>query len=189
MDLDTILLECDDKMDKAVEYLESELKGVRTGRATPALVEYVKVDYYGSATDLRTLANITTPEPTQLCIKPFDASAVKDIAKGIQNAGLGLNPVVESKQIRIVLPPLSGDRRKQLAGSVKQMGEQAKIAIRNIRRDANKHVDQAEKDKSNSITEDQAADAKDEIQNSTKKHESKIEKLLKEKEDEILEVS
>ena len=189
MDLDTILLECEDKMDKAIEYLESELKGIRTGRATPALVEYVKVDYYGSPTDLRQLANITVPEPTQIAIKPFDVGAVQEIAKGIQNAGLGLNPVVESKQIRIVLPPLSGDRRKQLVSSVKQMGEQAKVAIRNVRRDANKHIDQVEKDKTNSVTEDQAADAKDEVQKLIKKHEDTISTLLKDKENEILEVA
>lgn len=188
MDIDTVLLECEDKMDKAVAYLDSELRGVRTGRATPALVEYVKVDYYGSSTDLRQLANITVPEPTQILIKPFDVSSVQEIAKGIQNAGLGLNPIVESKQIRLALPPLSGDRRKQLVNSIKQMGEQARVAVRNVRRDSNKAVDQLEKDKSNSITEDQAADAKDEIQKLTKQHEGKITSMLEDKEKEILDV-
>jgi ribosome recycling factor len=135
MDLDEALLECEEHMEKSVDYLRDELRGVRTGRASPALVEYVKVDYYGSATDLRQLANISVPEPTQLLIKPFDASVLSEIVKAIQQSGLGLNPMTEAKQIRLVMPPLSTDRRKQLAGSVKKMGEQAKIAVRNARRD------------------------------------------------------
>lgn len=187
MDIDTILLECEEKMDKAVEYLTNELRGVRTGRASPALVEYIKVDYYGSMTDLRQLANISVPEPTQLLIKPYDASSVQAVAKGVQAAGLGLNPVVEGKSVRLSLPPLSGERRQQLAQSVKQMGEQAKIAIRNVRRDANKHIDQIEKDKSAGVTEDEAKAAKEEVQELTKAHETKIDHLLEAKRKEILE--
>ncbi|MHC4994167.1 MAG: ribosome recycling factor [Planctomycetota bacterium] len=186
MDVDSILLECEDKMDKAVEYLANELKGVRTGRATPALVEFVKVDYYGSMTDLRQLAAVTVPEPTQLLVKPHDGSIVQSVIKAIQSAGLGLNPVGEGKQIRINLPPLSGDRRKDLANSVKHMGEQAKVAVRNIRRDANKHTEQLHKEKT--ITDDENKDVKDEIQDFTKKHEAKIEEMLKEKTHEILEM-
>lgn len=186
MDLDEILLDCEDKMDKAINYLEGELRGIRTGRASPALVEYVKVDYYGSPTDLRQLANITVPEPTQLLIKPFDASSTQNIVKAIQQAGLGLNPNAEGNQIRISLPPLSGDRRKQLMNSVKQMGEQAKIAVRNVRRDANKHIDQLQK--SGDITEDDDRDAKDQVQEMTKKHEQKIEQMLDAKQKEIEEV-
>jgi ribosome recycling factor len=187
MDLDEILLECEDKMDKAVEYLRSELRGVRTGRASPSLVEFVKVDYYGSPTDLRQLAQVTVPEPTQLLIKPFDVSATQAIAKAIQSAGLGLNPITEAKAIRLPMPPLSGERRQQLAGSVKQMGEQAKIAVRNTRRDANRHIDQAEKDKSNPIAEDQAKDAKDQVQELTKKHEEMIDSMAEGKMKEIME--
>ena len=187
MDIDEILLECEDKMDKAVEYLRGELKGIRTGRASPALVEYVKVDYYGSATDLRQLAQVSVPEPTQLLIKPHDPSALQDVIKGIQSAGLGLNPVAEGKAIRISLPPLSTDRRRDLVNSVHKMAEQAKIAVRNTRRDANRHVDQAEKDKSVAVTEDQAKGAKEEIQDLTKKHESTIEEMIKAKEAEIME--
>lgn len=187
MDIDDILLDCDDKMQKAVDYLVGELKGVRTGRASPALVEFIKVDYYGSATDLRQLAQVQVPEPTQLLIKPFDASAIQEIAKAIQAAGLGLNPNVEGKQIRLNLPPLSGERRQQLAGSVKSMAEQAKVAIRNVRRDANKHVDQLEKDKASGVTEDQAKAAKDEIQEYTKKYEGSVEHHAEAKRKEILE--
>lgn len=186
MDVDTILLECEDKMDKAVEYLANELKGIRTGRATPALVEFVKVDYYGSMTDLRQLASVTVPEPTQLLVKPHDGSIVSAVVKAISSAGLGLNPIGEGNQIRINLPPLSGDRRKDLANSVKQMGEQAKVAVRNVRRDANKHTEQLHKDKT--ITDDDNKSVKDDIQGFTKTHEGKIESMLKDKTAEILNV-
>ena len=112
MDLDEILLTAEEAMDKAVDYLRSELKGVRTGRASPGLVEFIKVEYYGSPTDLRQLALISTPEPTQILIKPFDASSLGDIRKAIEAAGLGLNPQVEGKQIRLNLPSLTGERRQ-----------------------------------------------------------------------------
>ncbi|MDH3583088.1 MAG: ribosome recycling factor [Phycisphaerae bacterium] len=187
MDIDEILLDCEDRMDKAVDHLSQELRGIRTGRASPALVEFIKVDYYGSMTDLRQLASITVPESTQLLVKPYDASAVAAIAKGIQGSGLGLNPVVEDKQIRLVLPPLSRDRREQLAASVKQMSEQTKVAIRNVRRDANKHIDQLEKDKSSKVTEDQARDTKDEVDKLTKRHEKTLDGMIDAKRKEVLE--
>lgn len=186
MDLDEILLDCEDKMDKAVAHLESELKGIRTGRASPALVEFVKVDYYGSMTDLRQLASVSVPEPTQLLIKPHDPSSVGAIEKGIQAAGLGLNPQSEGKQIRINIPPLSTERRQQMVGSVKQMAEQSKIAIRNVRRDANKHIDQLEKDKSSDVTEDVAKSAKDDVNEFTKTHEKKIEEMVDTKRKEVM---
>jgi len=188
MDIDEILLTAEDAMEKAVEYLKNELRGIRTGRASTALVEYVKIDYYGSHTDLRQLALITVPEATQLLIKPFDTGSTQAIAKGIQSAGLGLTPIVEGKQIRLNLPPLSSDRRQQLIGSVKAMGEQAKVTIRNARRDANKHVDQAEKDKHLSISEDAAATAKDDVQELVKKFESQVEVLIDSKSKEIADV-
>lgn len=185
MDVDEILMDCEEKMDKALEHLGGELKGIRTGRASPALVEFIKVDYYGSMTDLRQIAGVSVPEPTQLLIKPHDPSSVAAIEKAIQNAGLGLNPMIEAKMIRINLPALSTERRQQLAGSVKQIGEKAKIAIRNVRRDANKHIDQAEKNKNLNVTEDDAKAAKDDVTKETKKHEGKIESLCKEKAIEI----
>jgi len=188
MDLDEILLDCEDRMDKAVEYLRNELRGVRTGRASPALVEFVKIDYYGSMTDLRSLANISVPEPTQLLIKPYDVGSLDAIVKGLQGSGLGLNPIKEGKQVRLMLPPLSGERRQQLAGSVKQMAEQAKVAIRNTRRDANKHIDQLVKDKAAHIPEDQAEATKEEVQTLTNKHEKAVDDLYEAKRKEILEV-
>ncbi len=188
MDLDEALLTAEEAMDKAVDYLKQELRGVRTGRASTGLVEFIKIDYFGSPTDLRSLAMVSTPEPTQIVIKPFDPSSLSAIEKGIQQAGLGLNPVPEGKQLRVSMPALSGERRQQLVGSVKQMGEQAKITIRNARRDANKHIDQAGKDKSLSLSEDQVDDAKNEVQNLVKKYEGRVDDLITKKTDEVMEV-
>lgn len=185
MDLDELLLTAEESMEKAIEYLKHELRGVRTGRASPGLVEFIKVDYFGSPTDLRALSLISVPEPTQILIKPFDGSTLQLIVKAIQAAGLGLNPVAEGKQIRLNLPPLSGERRTQLATSVKQMGEQAKVAIRNARRDANKHLDQIAKDKSIHISEDEAERAKQEIQDLVKKYETAVEEAITAKAKEI----
>ena len=188
MDLDEILLTAEEAMEKAVDYLRSELRGVRTGRASTGLVEYIKVDYYGSQTDLRQLALISVPEPTQLLIKPFDASAIGEISKAIQSSGLGLNPQNEGKQIRLNLPPLTGDRRQQLIASCKHMGEQAKVTIRNARRDANKHVDQAGKDKTLHISEDEVEMAKNEVQELLKKYEGTATELVAAKTKEIEEI-
>ena len=188
MDLDEIQLNAEEAMEKSVDYLKNELRGVRSGRASTGLVEFIKVNYYGSMSDLRQLAMITVPEPTQLLIKPFDASSIQQIDKAIQTAGLGLTPTVEGKQIRLNLPSLSGDRRKQLVASIKQMGEQAKVAVRNTRRDANKHVDQAAKDKANPISEDEVEGVKSEIQNLLKKYEKQMENLVDAKTKEIQEV-
>jgi len=188
MDLDEAILTAEESMEKSVEYLRSELKGMRTGRASPALVEYVKVDYYGSPTDLRQLALISVPEPTQLLIKPFDPSALQLIIKGIQSSGLGLNPVAEGKQIRLQLPPLTGERRRELITSVKQMGEQTRIAIRNARRDANKHIDQAAKDKTQSLSEDDVERAKNDVQEAVKTYEARVDEMMSAKTREIEEV-
>ncbi|MEM6333398.1 MAG: ribosome recycling factor [Planctomycetota bacterium] len=185
MDLDTILLEAEEAMDKASTYLKSELKGVRTGRASPGLIEFVKVECYGAETDLRSVAMVQAPEATQLLVKPFDPSTTKDIAKGIEAAGLGLNPQVDGKQVRINIPPLSGERRQQLIGSVKQMGEQAKISLRNARRDANKHIDALGKDKSAGLSEDDLDATKTEVQDLLKQHESAVDDAVKAKSEEI----
>ncbi len=188
MDLDEILLTAEEQMEKALNYLKSELRGVRTGRASTGLVEFVKVEVYGSPTDLRSVALITVPEPTQIVVKPFDPSTLQAIVKGLQAAGLGLNPVAEGKQIRLNLPALSGDNRLKLIGSIKAMGEQAKVAIRNTRRDANKHVDAAAKDKSLALSEDVIEDAKNDVQELVKKYEQQAEDLLNAKTREIQEI-
>ena len=188
MDLDDILLEAEEAMEKAVDYTKNEFRGVRTGRASTGLVEFVKVDYYGSQSDLRQLALISTPDPSLIVIKPFDATCIQEIVKAIQTAGLGLNPMADGKQIRLNIPPLTGERRTQLVNSVKQMGEQGKVAIRNARRDANKQIDQAGKDKTLHISEDQVEDAKKEVQDLLKKHESKIDDIIGQKIKDIQEI-
>ena len=188
MDLDEALLTAEESMDKSVDYLKNELKGIRTGRASTGLVEFIKVDYYGSMTDLRQLAVINVPEPSQILIKPFDASSTQEIGKAISSAGLGLNPIVEAKQIRLSVPPLSGERRQQLITSVKQMGEQAKIAIRNARRDANKNIDAAAKDKTNPVSEDEVESSKSDIQEMTKKYEGEVDSAIERKTKEIQEI-
>jgi ribosome recycling factor len=188
MDPDTILLEAEESMEKAVDYARSEMKGIRTGRAQPSMLEMVKVECYGAESELRSVALISAPEPTQLLVKPFDPSTANEIAKSLEKAGLGFNPMVDNKQIRINIPALSGDRRKQLAASVKQMGEEAKIKIRNARRDANKHLDQAGKDKSLGLSEDDVSASKDEVQDLLKKYEATVETAVTEKTKDIEEV-
>ena len=187
MDLDEILLNTELGMDKALDYLKSEFRGVRSGRASTSLVEHVKVDYFDSPTDLRQLALISVPEPSQILIKPFDPGTSQQIIKAIQNSGLGLNPMAEAKQIRLNIPPLSGERRSQLSTAVRQMGEQAKVAIRNARRDGNKHVDQSDKDKSMHLSEDDDKQAKQEIQELVKRYEKQVDDLVAVKSKELTE--
>ncbi|HEX8876768.1 MAG TPA: ribosome recycling factor [Phycisphaerales bacterium] len=184
-DPDTILLEAEETMTKALEYLKSEMRGIRTGRASPAMVEFVKVDYYGSMTDLKGLAAISVPEPSQLLIKPFDTGAVGAIKQAIESAGIGLNPQVEAKQIRLVVPALSQDRRKQLADKCKKIGEEQKTAIRNVRRDANKHAEALSKQTGTHYPEDEINTLKEEIQKLLKKFEDEIDKRVEEKTKEI----
>jgi len=188
MDLDTIQLEADERMSNSIEYLQRELRGMRTGRASTALLEYVKVDYYGSMTDLRELAAISVAEATQLVVKPFDPGSKSTIAKAIETAGLGLNPQVEGNQIRINIPPPSSDRRKQLVTQVKKMAEDSKVAVRNERRDANKHIDTLAADKKKPLPEDQVTSAKEEIDELAKKHVARIDELSAKKIAEIEEV-
>ncbi len=188
MDLDTILFETEDRMSKSLDYLSREMRGMRTGRATTALLDYVKVDYYGSQTDLRELAGITVPEPTQLLVKPFDPSSKQTIVKAIEVADLGLNPQVEGNVIRIHVPPPSAERRKLLVGQIKKMAEEQKVAIRNERRDANKHIDMLLSDKKNPISDDQAEKAKKEVDDLTKSYSTKIDEVAGKKIHEVEEI-
>jgi len=177
--------ECKQAMDKVIDYLKDELRGVRTGRATPGLVEHVRIDVasYGSTMELRELASITAPEPSTLVVKPFDPGTIKDIEKGIQSSELGITPSSDGKLIRLPIPPLSGERRKQLVGQIKKMGEEQKIALRNVRRDINRKID-ADK-KATTITEDDAENAKSEVQKLIRQHEDEIDKLIDQKSMEI----
>ncbi len=185
MDLDTILLEAEDRMSKSLDYLQRELRGMRTGRANTAMLEYVKVDYYGSHTDLRELAAISVPESTQLLVKPFDPSSKHEIVRAIETSGLGFNPQVEGSAIRINVPTPSADRRKQLVSQVKKMAEESKVAVRNERRDANKHIDALLADKKNPISDDQAESAKEEVDALTKKFTANIDEIATKKVAEI----
>ncbi len=185
-DPDTILLETEGHMEKALEYLRHEMRGIRTGRASPAMIDSVKVDYYGSQTDIKSLASISVPEPTQLLVKPFDAGAIGEIKKAIEAAGLGLNPMSEGKQLRINVPPLSGERRQQLTAKIKKMGEEQKVAIRNARRDGNKHADVLKA--GGKVPEDELETLKTEIQDLLKKYESEVDKAIEAKTKEIMQV-
>jgi ribosome recycling factor len=187
-DPDTILLECEDSMSKSLEYLKKELRGIRTGRASPALVEFLKVNYYGTPTDLKALASIAVVEATQLVIKPFDAGALPEIKKAIETSGLGLNPMMDGKQVRLVMPPLSGDRRKQLSAHARKLAEETKVALRNARRDANKHADTLAKQPGKHFPEDEIERLKHEIQELLKKYEHETDEAVTKKTKEIEEV-
>ena len=186
MPADDILLDCEEQMEKAVEHLRHELRGVRTGRASPALVENIKVDYYGSPTDLRSISAISVPEATQILIKPFSPQDLKAIEKAINDSKIGLTPHSDGKQLRLMLPPLSQERRTQLAGQCKGYAEEAKIRIRNARRDANKIADTEEK--GSVMTEDESKGAKEQIQELTKTYEAKVDELIESKKKEIMTV-
>ncbi len=184
--MDEILFDVEEKMEGAIEYLRSELRGIRTGRATTGLVDHIKVDYYGSPTELRQLANIATPEATLIIIKPFDPESLKDIEKAIITSDLGINPSNDGKILRLMVPALSGERRQQLVGQVKKMAEQTRVAIRNARRDGNKDVDAAQK--ATELTEDDAKRGKDDIQKLTDRYEERVTELLDAKTNEVMEL-
>jgi ribosome recycling factor len=186
MPLDDILLECEEHMEKTAEHLKQELRGIRTGRASTALVEHVRVDYYGAPTDMRSIAAISVPEATQILIKPFNPQDMKAIERAINEANLGLTPHSDGKQIRLVLPPLSQERRLQLVGQCKHLTEAAKVAIRNARRDANKQVDAEEKE--GALTEDEAEAGRKQVQELTKQYETKVDELIEHKRQEILQI-
>jgi len=170
MNAGTIVKDARDRMHKSVEYFERELRGVRTGRANTALIEYIKVEYYGNATDLRELAAVSVPESTKLLVKPFDPSIKSEIAKAIEAADLGLRAQVDADTVRVNVPAPSSERRQQLITQVKKMAEESRVAIRNERRDALKHIDALAKAKDGSLSEDQARTTRDQVEDMTKKH-------------------
>ncbi len=183
-DPDTILLEAEEAMTKSLDHLKKELRGMRTGRASPAMLEFIRVDYYGTQSELKNIASISVPEPSQLLIKPFDAGSVGEIKKAIESSGLGLNPISEGKQLRLNIPALSGDRRKQLVTHCKKLGEETKVSIRNTRRDANKHAD-ALKTSTKHYPEDEIEGLKTEIQELLKKYETSTDEAVASKSKEI----
>lgn len=169
---DTILAEARDKMRKGVDFFGESLKGLRAGRVTPALVDSVRVEAYGSPTPLNQLATISVPEPRQLLVKPFDPSMCTAIEKGILKSDLGITPETDGKVVRLNVPMMSQEQRDKMAHKVKDLAEQARVTVRNIRRDQNKVAEGHDE-----LSEDQVRDLKDEIQKLTKDMETEIDKL------------
>jgi ribosome recycling factor len=185
MTTEEILFDTEERMEKAINVFRDELRGLRTGRATPALVENIRVEYYGSPTPLKAMAAISTPDPQHLVIKPFDPSVLKDVEKAIRSSDLGMAPQNDGKIIRLQVPTMSGEQRQKMVQRIKKSAEDAKVACRNIRRDGNKHFDAAEKDKK--LTEDERDKGKEEVQTLLKTYEDKIQEMADKKAKEITE--
>jgi ribosome recycling factor len=179
-----IVMEFEDKIDKAVHHLSDHLAGIRTGRASPALVDTIRVEAYGTTSPLNQLAHISVPEARQLVVKPFDASIIKDIERALLMSSLGLTPQSDGKLLRLSLPPLSEEQRRNLAAKVKEMAEATRVALRNSRRDANKHGDQAVKE--HRLTDDLNRDLHERIQELLKKAETRVDEILEKKAHEIM---
>ncbi len=182
---DQILQDLEEKLDKSLNHLVDQLRTIRTGRASPALVDTIKVDYYGTMTPVNQLAQISVPEARQLLVKPFDVSVVKELERAILKSDLGLTPQNDGKMLRLTLPPLSEEQRKKLVVKVKELAEAAHVALRNERRDANKAADQAKK--SGELSEDNNRVLHDKIQDALKKAETRLDEVLKKKTTEIME--
>ena len=178
--------EAETKMKKAIENMEARFTNVRAGRANPAMLNGINVMYYGASTPLNTVANITVPEARQLFIKPFDKSLVKEIEKAILVSDIGITPTNDGKAIRLNFPDLTEERRKELAKDVKKRGEEAKVAVRNIRRDANDFV--KKQNKAGDLNEDQAKDEEDKVQKMTDKYIKQIDEAVEAKSKEIMTV-
>ncbi|MGL4593584.1 MAG: ribosome recycling factor [Thermoguttaceae bacterium] len=184
MQADEILLDIEDRMEKAVARLKQNLAGIRTGRANPGLIDSIKVDVYGSASSLKQVATVACPEPNQIVIRPFDASTLKEIEKAIIASDLGYTPNNDGRVVRINIPPLSTQVRQKMVARIKELCEEAKVAIRNVRRDGNKMAENSEKEKS--ISEDVRDSTKDEIQKLTKTYEDAANELAKNREKDVL---
>lgn len=184
MPVKEIISENKSKMTKAVEVLQDELKAVRTGKASTGLVENIKADYYGTPTPIKTIAALSAPQHDMIVIKPFDPGSVREIEKAIKSSNLSLAPIVDRNLIRLSVPPLNEERRKEIVTQVKKMSEQTKVSIRNIRRDAIKHLEKQQKDKI--ITEDDLQNGKKQIDDITKEHTDKIDEVVKHKSNEIM---
>ncbi|MGC5324087.1 ribosome recycling factor [Brevibacillus sp. SYSU BS000544] len=182
----SILKDMEERMSKAINTLKKDLSTLRTGRATPAILDKVMVDYYGTPTPISQLANVNAPEPRLLLIQPWDKTALKEIDKAIQQSDLGLSPNNDGTVIRIIVPPLTEERRKDLVKVASRDGEESKVAIRNIRRDANEDIKKLEK--AGTISEDDSRRHQETIQKTTDKFIAEVDKVVKDKEKDILEV-
>lgn len=185
MTSDEILLDTEERMEKAIAVLKSSLAGIRTGRANPGLVDSLRVEVYGSPTPIKQVASVGAPEPNQIVIRPYDPGTLKDIEKAIQASDLGFNPQNDGRVIRLNVPALSTEVRRKMVNRIRELAEEARVALRNIRRDGNKMADQAEKDKD--LSEDDRDDVKNEIQELTKKYETTVGDMAKARERDVLE--
>jgi len=183
---DDILLDAEEKMTKTLSFLHEQFSGIRTGKASPALVENVKVQYYGTPVRLRELAGISTPEPRLIVINAYDPTALGEIEKAILAANLGITPMNDGRVVRVPIPELSEERRKELLKVARRMTEEARVAVRNVRRDANEHVKNLQKD--HKISEDERDETLKQIQKDTDDYIRKIDETVKAKEDEIMAV-
>ena len=181
-----LLKDADKRMKKAVEVLKGEFAGLRTGRASTVLVEDIKVDYYGTPVTIKQIAQIAVPEPTQITSQPWDTSVIPNIAKAIRESDLGVQPQRDGNIIRINLPPLTEERRRELVKKAGKLAEQARIAIRNVRHEVMKELDKLKKE--GGFSEDDIKRAKEELQKITDKFTKKVDELLSKKEEEILTV-
>lgn len=184
--MDERLAQYDSKMQKSLDNLLSEFGGIRAGRANPHVLDKIKVDYYGTPTALQQVANINVPEPRMIQIQPWEPSLVKEIEKAIMTSDLGINPTNDGKVIRLVFPELTEERRKEIAKDIKKKGENAKVAVRNIRRDANDAFKKLSK--SSEISEDEIKELEDGVQKMTDKYIAEIDKAVDNKNKEILTV-
>ena len=184
--LDDVKNEMRKKMDHTIDVLKRDLAAVRTGRAQPGLLNPVHVNYYGTPTPLNQIAAIATPDPQLLTVTPYDKSIVRDVEKAIASSDLGFNPQVDGHLIRIPIPVLTEERRKELVKHVHKMAEECKIALRNIRRDANERIKKLEKDKH--VSQDEERRAQEQVQQETDGHTKKIDELIKAKEKELMTV-
>ena len=184
--MEEVISEAKERMKKAVGALQDEFNTLRTGRASPALFEKIRVEYYGNATPLNQVATISAPEARLVVIQPWDKSTIGDIEKAIQKSELSVNPSNDGKVIRISIPPLTEERRKEFVKIAKNMAEQNRVSIRNTRRDANDDLKKAQKD--GTISEDDLKRAEDEVQKLTDSHIAQVNEQLEEKEQEILEI-
>ncbi|GAA2513820.1 ribosome recycling factor [Pilimelia columellifera] len=184
--IDETLLEAEDKMDRAIEHAKEEFSAIRTGRATPAMFSKIIIDYYGTPTPLPQMASIGIPEPRMVLIKPYDASQLAVMEKAIRDSDLGVNPNNEGAQLRISLPQMTEERRREMIKVVRQKGEDSKVAIRNVRRKAKEELDRIVKD--GEAGEDDGRRAEKELDDVTQRFVSQIDELIKHKEAELLEV-
>ena len=176
----------EEKISKSIEVLKEKLNSVRAGRANPALLDQVQAECYGSTMPIKNIANISAPDPRTIAVIPFDPSTVKDIEKAIMAANLGFNPSNDGKTIRLVIPPLTEERRKEITKTVKKMGEEDKVAIRNLRREANDELKKQEK--AGELTEDDLKVELEDVQKKTDKAVKDIDEIVANKEKEIMEV-